>query len=261
LILIKDNFKFMTLQEVQDKSWSEISKDPNAPEVLKHRRDQLIRSGATTVAQDRVSYLSSLARGKKVLDVGVVEHTREAVLSPNWLHRNLVKESKSCLGVDILQEEVDYLVSLGFNIVCADIVKQPLLDKFDLIVCGEVLEHISNVGDFMSSLSLMLESDGRLVVTVPNPWYINVILKNMFGKSPFVDNADHVSWFDPCTFTEMGKRNGLILDKFIPVAIDQTPSLLSKIFFGLTPIFVFLGFQPRIFAKSTIYEFILARKV
>lgn len=250
----------MTLPELQDKSWHEISKDPNDPEVLKYRRNQLIQAGSTKVAQDRVTYLASLARGKKVLDVGVVEHTREAVLSPNWLHKNLAKESKSCLGVDILQEEVDYLVSQGFNIVCADIVKQPLLDKFDLVVCGEVLEHISNVGDFMSSLSLMLKPDGRLVITVPNPWYINVIIKNMFGKSPYIDNADHVSWFDPCTFAEIGNRNALVLDKFTPVAIDQTPSLLSRIFFGLTPIFVFFGFQSRIFAKTMIYEFILASK-
>jgi SAM-dependent methyltransferase len=244
----------MRIQKMRN--WHEISKDPNAPAVLEYRRNCLINAKSNELIKDRIKYLSSLAKDKSVLDVGVVEHTHEAVNSPEWLHKNLAREAATCLGVDILEEEVNYLVSLGFNIVCADIVTKPLSEKFDLIVCGEVLEHVGNVADFLNALASMLKPSGRIVVTVPNPWYINVIVKNMIGKNPYVDNVDHVSWFDPCTLTESGKRNHLLLDKYSPIMVDQPPSLLSKVFFRLTPVLIFLGFQPHIFAKTMIYEFI-----
>ncbi|MCP6759261.1 MAG: methyltransferase domain-containing protein [Fischerella sp. CENA71] len=240
------------------KHWYEISKDPNSPKVLQARQSDLVAGRNQTLINDRVNYLCELARGKDVLDVGIVEHTREAVHRPEWLHKCLCDVANSCLGIDILEDEINYLRSLGFNVICADITNKPLDQKFDVIICGEVLEHLDAPGYFLSNTAKMLKPNGRIVVSVPNPWYINVILKNLFNGKPYVDNADHVSWFDPCTLCEIGQRHGLILDNFTGIAVENLSNLRAKLFFRFQPLLIRFGLRPEIFAKTMIYEFVIA---
>jgi hypothetical protein len=59
-----------------------------------------------------------------------------------------------------------------------------------------VLEQLDAPGMFMKNCAAMLNPGGRLAITVPNPWYINAILKSCFGRYTFVDSADHVAWYD-----------------------------------------------------------------
>lgn len=238
--------------------WYEISRDPTAPQVGKARRSVLTSTRVEALISNRASYLCSLVKEKNILDIGVVEHTIEAVNNPDWLHQHLCQSAKECLGVDILKEEVNELRSLGFNIICTDVIKEPLEQKFDVIICGEVIEHLDNPGHLLESVAKMLIPRGRLVLTVPYPWYINVIIKNIFNGALYIDNADHVSWFDPCTLYEIGQRHGLVLDRFVGIAVQNTSSLRARVFFGLTPLLIRLGLRPELFAKTMIYEFVLA---
>lgn len=54
---------------------------------------------------DCATYLSGLAPGKDVLDVGVVEHFIEANENPEWLHCHLARSGESRLGVALLETE------------------------------------------------------------------------------------------------------------------------------------------------------------
>jgi 2-polyprenyl-3-methyl-5-hydroxy-6-metoxy-1,4-benzoquinol methylase len=173
------------------------------------------------------------------------------------LHGHLRKHAAHCLGVDVLEEEVKHLRELGYNVIFADIAKSPLSEKFDVIVCGEVLEHVDAPGMFMKNCASMLNSSGRLVISVPNPWYINVIVKNAFTKYPFVDSADHVGWYDSSTLFELGERYGLRLERFSGIAVHRPKSLRAKILFDISPLICVLGVAPELFAKYMIYEFVL----
>ncbi len=240
--------------------WFEISRDPNSPEVMQSRRTILAASRGENLINSRIEYLCDLVKEKSVLDVGVVEHTSQAMNSPNWLHKHLYNSAKTCLGVDILDEEIKNLQSLGFNVIHADITKQPLDQKFDVIICGEVLEHLDIPAYLLKNAVQMLMPGGRLVLSVPNPWYVNVIIKNIFNGAPYVDNADHVAWFDPCTLCELGLRHGLILERFAGIAVKNTSSFRTKVFFSITPLLIRLGLQAELFAKTMIYEFVSASK-
>jgi 2-polyprenyl-3-methyl-5-hydroxy-6-metoxy-1,4-benzoquinol methylase len=247
----------MTISAMQ--RWHDISRDPNAPLVMQARREALQAARTGQLINNRIDYFCQLVKDKSILDIGVVEHTRTAVQSSTWLHRHLTQSAKSCLGVDILEAEVEYLQSLGFQVMCTDITRQPLPQTFDVITCGEILEHIESAGAFFESAAQMLKPDGRLVISVPNPWYINVILKSSFGTIPYVDNADHVAWFDPCTLYELGQRHGLKLDRFTGIGTEMKTSLSlkAKLFFHLMPLMMQFGLRPELFAKSIIYEFVL----
>ncbi len=239
-------------------AWQTISFDPNAPEVLEFRRTILKKAKQKKLIVDRVSYLCKLSQNKDILDIGCVEHIIDSSDNSQWLHGKLKKSAKSCIGVDILEQEVQLLQSKGYDIRVHDVTKEPLQQKFDLIICGEVLEHLNTPGDLFKNASKMLQNSGKLVISIPNPWYINVIIKNIFSSQPYVDNADHVSWFDPCTLCELGQRHGLILDSFTGVAVSETSSFRSRLFFAFTPIFLKLRIQQNIFAKTMIYEFVKA---
>lgn len=240
------------------KRWYEISDDPNCVAVSQARREalQAVRSGKQI--QSRVDYLTKVVAGRKILDVGVVAHTREAIDDPDWLHGHLRRSASQCLGVDILEESVAFLLSQGFNVRLADITQQPLDERFDVITAGEVLEHIGEPARFMKHCSMMLEPKGRLLVSVPNPWYINVILKNLRKSSMFVDSADHVAWYDANAIYELAQRNGLELVAYSGIAIGTPATWRARVFFRLGSLLMKIGAASEIFAKSILYEFVRA---
>jgi len=238
--------------------WYEYSKDPNAPELMQRRRIAVAKARTGRLVYDRVGYLCQLVDGKSILDIGVVEHTREAVESPQWLHGNLRRHAAQCLGVDVLEEEVRYLQTKGYKVICADVTKAPIAEKFDVIIAGEVLEHLDATGMFMKNCATMLKSGGRLAITVPNPWYANVMLKNLCGSSSFVDSTDHVAWYDAWTLYEIGQRHGLQLDCYTGVGSTNSRTLRARLFFGLRPALIKLGLSAELFAKSIIFEFVRA---
>lgn len=237
-------------------NWRAISHDPNSPAVLAARRRILAAARKPTLIDDRCRYISRLANGKKVLDVGVVEHYAEASQKKEWLHEHVHRAASSCLGVDILEDGIGNLRERGYRVICADITQTLLDETFDLIVMGDIIEHVGNPGALMKNAALMLDKGGRLIITTPNPWYLNPIFKNVFESQPFTDSADHVTWADPSTITEMGQRAGLALDCYAGIRMQNSGSLLSRLAVTLAPVFILLGLRRELFAKSILYEFV-----
>lgn len=237
-------------------AWQEVSTDPNSPKLLALRRSEIQSARQDNLVSDRVAYLSELARGKIVLDIGVVEHFLDAYKNPEWLHRHIAEAASSCLGVDLLEREVAKLAEAGFNVIARDLADEPLAQQFDLIVAGEVLEHVEAPGRFMKNCAAMLRPEGRLVLTVPNPWVANAVIKNSLRSQTFVDSADHVGWYDASTLLELGQRNGLRLVRFSGIAGSTPRTVGGRLFYSFQPILVACGLSPFLFAKSIIYEFV-----
>src|SRR5437868_4599939 len=117
--------------------WTEVSSNPNDPAVLSFRRETLANARRKSLIDDRNAYLCELAKGKSVMDIGVVEHFHASSLSDSWLHKQLCSAAKTCLGVDILEEDVAKLRAQGYNVIVHDVTAAPLPQKFDLIVAGD----------------------------------------------------------------------------------------------------------------------------
>jgi 2-polyprenyl-3-methyl-5-hydroxy-6-metoxy-1,4-benzoquinol methylase len=223
---------------------------------MNFRRAAIAKARSASLVSGRVAYLCGLVAGKSVLDIGVVEHTLRAAEHSQWLHAHLRRHAAECIGVDILETEVKYLNERGYNVIVADVARAPLARTFDVIIAGEVLEHLDAPGMFMENCAAMLKPGGRLAITAPNPWYANAILKNCFSRSTFVDSADHVAWYEPSVLFELGQRHRLRLDRYAGVIVSQPTTMKAKVFLALRPILVALGVAPELFAKSTIYEFV-----
>lgn len=239
--------------------WRQTSLDPNDPQVIEGRRRIIAGAQAPKLVADRIAYLVDCVRGKNILDIGIVAHTPDAYTSGLWLHGHLRNSAKSCLGVDILGPEIEQLRSLGYNVTVADITNAALPNLFDVIVAGELIEHVEAPGSLMKNCASMLYPGGRLILTTPNPWHINAVLKSCAAASTFVDSADHVAWYDASTLSELGYRNGLTLERFTGISGATPRSISARLLFSLQPFLVKLGISHLTFSKSIIYEFVKTR--
>jgi hypothetical protein len=146
---------------------------PSAPVVVRHE------------------YIRDACKGRTVLDVGGSGKLQEIIKSV----------AKSYTAVD--KESDDYCVDL-------DKEKIPVVHGIELIVCGEVVEHLSNPGFFLDGLR---EYQVPIIFTVPNAFCsfgAKWVLKGIENV-----NQDHVAYYSYHTFKVLLTRHGFIIDKFM----------------------------------------------
>lgn len=112
------------------------------------------------------------------------------------------------LGVDYLEEAVARLRERGFNVVCANVEVMEIGDRFEVIVAGDLIEHLNNVGRFLDRVRAHLADDGIALVTTPNPVnplrFFSVLLRGEAGANP-----EHTCWFTEKVLRQLVARHGL----------------------------------------------------
>lgn len=100
-------------------------------------------------------------------------------------------------------------------------------DFFDVVICTEVIEHISNYQEAIKELKRVLKKDGLLIITFPNE-PLAIFFRTVFFRKPMIE--DHVNWFTPHKMTQIV---GLELkDKInIPLPIFDFMSLIHIMVF------------------------------
>jgi 2-polyprenyl-3-methyl-5-hydroxy-6-metoxy-1,4-benzoquinol methylase len=147
-------------------------------------------------------------RGKKVLDLGCVDHSLSRTQHPDWLHGLIHKETQSVIGVDYLEHEVCVLNDKGFNIVCTNVETMDFGERFDVIVAGDIIEHLSNPGRFLEKVHLHLTENGVCLLTTPSPVNFLRLVELLFVG--YVDaHPEHTSWYTPEVLKELAGKYGL----------------------------------------------------
>ena len=154
-----------------------------------------------------------------VLDVGCVGK-KNAYLDQSWLHQHLCSASNDVIGIDINNDEIIELNKVGYNIRYGDAENFSLNKKVDVIVAGDIIEHLSNPGLFLICAKSHLRSNGKLIITVPNVWYILSWIQAFFHV-PSV-HPQHTMWFDERTLTQLLIRNTFNIKKIKYLPPDKT---------------------------------------
>ena len=66
----------------------------------------------------------------------------------------------------VIQYAKNRMSNISFQI--RDILQQPINDKYDVIFCTEVLEHLLDPSLFLKNLLAMMSDRGILILTIPN---------------------------------------------------------------------------------------------
>lgn len=160
----------------------------------------------------RDDFLLEIAKGKKILHLGFVDHIPlidEKIKNGNWLHKKLMDVSEVCYGVDINEEGIKYIQdkykydNLYVTDITSDNISKQILDvKFDYILIPDVIEHIGNPVDFLEAIRVKFKDNvENVILTTPNAFRWNNFI-NTF-KNIEVINTDHRFWFTPFTLSKI----------------------------------------------------------
>jgi SAM-dependent methyltransferase len=154
--------------------------------------------------------------------------------SGQHLHRRLARAASESLGVDVVPDGIEALRQEGFNVRVCDITGEAIDGTFDVIVAGELIEHLGRPEAVFQIGRRNLVSGGRLVLTTPNPYYLARIRDSLLGRSR--ENADHVSLWSPAGIAEMAEREGLRLDRYRGIATTNARTVAGKLLLKLGPL-------------------------
>jgi cyclopropane fatty-acyl-phospholipid synthase-like methyltransferase len=157
----------------------------------------------------RVDKTLSWVTGPMVLDVGCTSHEIE-LNSEYWLHGRLRKKFPGVVGIDVSRDNVQKLQALGYNNLHIQSAEDfELNSRFDSIVAGELIEHLSCPGDFLIRAKQHLAPGGRIILTTPYPFSILYSLYAILKYPKTCQNPQHTCWFCPRTMEELANRCGL----------------------------------------------------
>ena len=128
--------------------------------------------------------------GKRVLDLGC----RTGAVTQSFLAGNDV------VGLDIDADALKRAAARGVTTVWGD-VEEPLPFEdasFDVVVAGELLEHVRVPGGLLAEIGRVLRPDGVLVGSVPNAYRLKNRLKFLAGRPPERDPT-HLRMFSPAS--------------------------------------------------------------
>lgn len=163
---------------------------------------------------NRYEIIKSIVNGKNVLDVGCVDHDYEDSVKnkkDEWLHGFISRHAKSVTGIDTEKNEIRKIRNEGYRCLYGDAENIRLKKKFDVVIAGEIIEHLSNPGKFLDSVRRHLKKGGKLVLTTPNPYFFKYIIKVIFLGKAFL-KEDHTCMYDPQTLSFLLKKHGFIVD-------------------------------------------------
>jgi len=169
--------------------------------------------GDSDFRDSTIAFFCRYARGKSVLDLGCVDHNPEGYQSKYWIHKALRAVAARLTGLDLYEKGVRYLRERGFDVVEGDAENIELDDTFEVIVAGELIEHLASPGALLASARRHLTPGGMLLISTPNPWYWRYVVKSIFSWN-VRPNPEHVSWYCGATLKALLARYGFEMHEF-----------------------------------------------
>jgi SAM-dependent methyltransferase len=176
--------------------------------------------------------------------------------------------------IDINQDYIGYLKAKysfrdtsgfnSFNIDIQNIRSSPLTaEKFDTVICLNILEHLKNDRDAVANMSSLLEPGGRLIILVP-------ALKALYGSMDI--SFEHIRRYNKRDLKSLIRNQDLEIVKFYYLNFlgllgwfvngrilrkKELPENQTKLFDKLVP---FLGFAEKIIKPPLGQSLILIAK-
>lgn len=179
----------------------------------------------------REPWILERCAGRRVLHVGCTDYpfTEPKFANGTLLHQDLAKVAGRLVGIDLDAASVGFLTAKGVpDIHVADAAKvKDLLGRIgfepEVVVAGEVVEHLDEPQAFLRGLREAMPADSRLIVSIPNAFFYLGILGIFLGREKV--HPDHVAYYSVGTITETLRRAGFQVTDIRPYRNAQARPL------------------------------------
>lgn len=154
----------------------------------------------------RIELILNECRNKKVLDVGCGG-------MGGRLHASIKSVAEEVVGIE---KDEDLAKRVGGETVVADAMDFDLNEKFDVIVAGELIEHLDNPAGFLKSVKKHLRPNGRLILTTPN-------LQSLYNILYLPYNEQHVIGFNRSVLKNLLIAHGFDILEMQIITHDNVP--------------------------------------
>ena len=172
----------------------------------------------------RLDIIREICSGKRVLHLGCTNYpyTEDAIKLNMLLHFDLEKVATDLWGLDSDQAGINVLTAHGSKqIMLCDLERLDHLDldgTFDVIVAGEIIEHLNNPGLFLKGIRRFMTKDSVLIVTTVNAYCaMRFFYYGARGKRGRIEpvHPDHVAYYSYTTLKLLIERHELEIERFL----------------------------------------------
>jgi SAM-dependent methyltransferase len=163
-------------------------------------------------------FIVKIGSGLNVLHLGCVGFTdlevegrvKSAKQSLHWK----LTQCSNVVGVDRSRAVIEELRNRGVfdNVVTGDVERLDellLRRKFDVVIAGDIIEHLSNPGRMLDGIKRFCTSNTRVVISTPNAFGMPNYLRYSTGR--FREGAEHVMSFNEQNLATLLKRHGYVI--------------------------------------------------
>lgn len=207
--------------------------------------------------------VSQISEGNVVLEVGS---------SSGYLTKVLTEKG---IIVDILEvekEPFEKAKKIARNSYFGSIeekqIQEKIKEKYNVIICADVLEHLVNPDLVLDFLKTKLKKDGILLVSIPNVAYWGMRVHLMFsGDFSYHDSGlmdrTHLRFFSLNNFKDLLKKHGYKIVDLYPAEIRVPLELsLNKLpVIGPFIVKIMKGFFAKNFQNLSLYHYVVKVKV
>lgn len=172
---------------------------------------------------DRLDFLASRVHGKSVFDLGALDETAIETKrdTGDWLHARLCRNAAQVIGIDNSKLVPDEGMSTphGGRIIRADIYDlSPVIQRFgkpDVVVAGELIEHLADTEGFLRSLKANPSLAGvEFLFSTPNACCWHNFLIGLAGRESM--HQDHLQIYSYKTLRTLFDRSEIELLSLTP---------------------------------------------
>lgn len=193
-------------------------------------------------------------KGRRLLDVGTAQGELTRLLSEQ--------------GFVVTGIEGDAQLAAHARQTCADLVELDLdraipefRQPFDVIVYGDVLEHLKDPLRIFTGLNTYLAPEGQVVVSVPNVAHIAVRLMLLFGYFEYMDRGildrTHLWFFTLRSFRRFLAQGGMRIEEIVvtsvPLSLLVPQQWQGRLFHAVNHV---NALSARLFKRLLGYQFV-----
>lgn len=184
--------------------------------------------------------LNLIGHHKKVLDIGCGD---------GFISELIAKNENDVVGIEIAENAIRKCKKKKITVIDADLNSdwyKKINQKFDVIVAGEIIEHIFDTDKFLQNIEKVMKKNGSVIITTPNLASFGRRIYLALGISPLMEttarklDAGHIRYFTFKTLEKLLLENGLKIRNYQSDRVNfQSKGIFSSKF--LAQIFPKIG--------------------